>query len=344
MHKQIYPVNPILLVDDEVNILKSYEIVLRSGGFQNILCCSDSREVLSILTNSEIEAVLLDLTMPFIPGEDLLPVISEDFPEIPVIVITGNNEIDAAVTCMKEGAFDYMVKPVEKNRLVSGVKRAVERRQFEKEIHQLRNSILCGRVENPHAFSDIITINSEMESLFKYSESIAKSPHPVLVTGETGVGKELMARAIHTLSDFRGPFISVNTAGIDDNAFSDTLFGHNKGAFTGAETKRQGLVEKASFGTLLLDEIGDLSKNMQVKLLRLLQEREYYPLGSDIPKKIGSTDYCHHESGSLLASAIGRFPKRPLSQIIHTSSSYSPASGKTGRSAFVIGPFSQASR
>ena len=136
-------------------------------------------------------------------------------------------------------------------------------------------------LENPQAFSEIITHNQRMLLVFKYVESIAPSSQPILITGETGVGKELIARSIHTLSKLKGRFVAVNVAGLDDNVFSDTLFGHIKGAFTGAEQDRRGLIERAVGGTLFLDEIGDLNPVSQIKLLRLLQEGEYLPLGQD---------------------------------------------------------------
>ena len=284
MSQTLFPSHPVLLVDDEPEMLKSFEIALRSGGIKNILKCHDSRKVMPLLLKQEVEVILLDLTMPFIPGEELLPLITQDYPEIPVIIITGNNEVETAVECMKANAFDYMVKPVEKSRLVSGVKRAIELRALQHENRLLKEHMLSGKLENPGAFSEIVTNNKTMLSLFQYVESIAKSPQPLLITGETGVGKELMAKSVHSLSGRKGTLVSVNAAGIDDNIFSDTLFGHIKGAFTGADEMRKGLVEKASGGTLLLDEIGDLTQDSQVKLLRFVQEREYFPLGSDLPK------------------------------------------------------------
>lgn len=134
------------------------------------------------------------------------------------------------------------------------------------------------------AFSDFTTVSRKMHALFKYTAVVARSPQSILITGETGVGKELFARAIHRISRVPGPFISINVAGLDDALFSDTLFGHKKGAFSGADQSRDGLVSKASTGTLFLDEIGDLNELSQVKLLRLLQEREYYPVGADLVK------------------------------------------------------------
>lgn len=284
MKQPLFPSNPVLLVDDESEMLRSFNLALRSNGINNVSLCQDPRDVMPLLSKRKAEVILLDLTMPFISGDELLPMITEEFPEIPIIIITGNNEVDTAVQCMKDGAFDYMVKPVEKNRLVSGVSRAIEIRELQYENRLLKERILLGDLENPDVFSEIVTNNRSMRSLFQYVETIAKSPQPVLITGETGVGKELMAKAIHTLSLRHGPFVTVNAAGIDDNIFSDTLFGHTKSAFTGADEMRKGLVEKASGGTLLLDEIGDLSPESQVKLLRLVQEREYFPLGSDLPK------------------------------------------------------------
>ena len=149
----------------------------------------------------------------------------------------------------------------------------------------LKTRVLQGKVDQPEAFSEIITVSSRMDSIFQYIEAVAASPRPVLITGETGVGKELIARVVHKLSNRPGAFTPVNVAGLDDNVFTDTLFGHRKGAFTDAREARGGLLEQASGGTLFLDEIGDLSPASQVKLLRLLQEGEYLPLGSDVAKR-----------------------------------------------------------
>jgi DNA-binding NtrC family response regulator len=229
--------------------------------------------------------MLLDLRMPHISGEELLPMITADYPEIPVVVVTGSNDVDTAVKCMQHGAFDYILKPVEKSRLIGGVKRAVELRELQRENQLLKAHVLSDKLEKPEAFSEIITISTSMRSIFQYIEAIANSPRPVLITGETGVGKELIAKAVHTLSDRAGDFVPVNAAGLDDHVFADTLFGHKKGAFTDAREARRGLIERAAGGTLFLDEIGDLSTASQVKLLRLLQEGEFFPLGSDVAKR-----------------------------------------------------------
>jgi len=270
MMTSLYPQLPVLMVDDEVQALNSFEMVLRSASMNHILRCEDSRKAMEIFSSQEIEVMMLDLSMPHVSGEELLLSVTKDYPEVPVIVITGSNDVDTAVACMKTGAFDYMVKPVEKSRLISGVKRAIELRELQRENKLLRAHVLSDKLEHPEAFSEMVTNSPIMRSIFQYIESISISPQPILITGETGVGKELVSKAIHRLSQRKGAFVAVNVAGLDDNVFADTLFGHRKGAFTGADQARSGLVEQASGGSLFLDEIGDLSPASQVKLLRLL--------------------------------------------------------------------------
>ena len=279
------PTYPVLVVDDEPQALHSFEMTLRSAGITNIICCEDSREVTPILARREIEVILLDLQMPHLSGETLLPQINGEYPAIPIIVVTGANDLETAVKCMKHGAFDYMVKPVENSRLIAVVKRAIELRDLQHENEILKNRVLSDTLSQPEAFAEIITISATMRSIFQYVEAIAESPRPVLITGETGVGKELIAKSVHALSERSGAFVAVNVAGLDDNVFTDTLFGHKKGAFTDARESRKGLVEQAGGGTLFLDEIGELSMPSQVKLLRLLQDGEYFPLGADVAKR-----------------------------------------------------------
>jgi DNA-binding NtrC family response regulator len=222
------------------------------------------------------------LTMPHISGNELLSEIHDSHPHIPVIIVTGTNEVKAAVECMKAGAFDYMVKAVEEKRLVSGVNRAIEIRKLRREYSDLKAKFMSNKLSYPEAFSHIITQNKRMQTIFLLFESIAKTNEPVLIIGETGVGKYLIAKAIHEVSERGGPFIDINVAGFDDTMFADSLFGHKKGAFTGAVESRAGLAQKAKGGTLFLDEIGDLTFPSQVKLLKFLDTREYYPLGSDL--------------------------------------------------------------
>jgi DNA-binding NtrC family response regulator len=274
---------PILIVDDETESLDGFELILTSNGFSHIQTCKDSRRTMDEIARNEPCLVLLDLSMPHISGRELLEQITVQYPHIPVIIVTGMNEIETAVACMSAGAHDYMVKPVEPQRLVSSVRRAVELQEERIEYKQFREKILADDLENPEIFSHIITSNKTMRSIFQYCETISGTGKPVLITGESGVGKEMIARVIHRLSQLKGDFVPVNVAGLDDQLFSDTLFGHLKGAFTTAENQRPGLISKSKDGTLFLDEIGDLSLASQIKLLRILQEKEYYPMGSDIP-------------------------------------------------------------
>jgi len=276
---------PVLLVDDEQEILFSSSVMLRHAVSNPLLTISNSSEVLPLLERQEMAVIVLDLNMPGISGQELLQRITYEYPQVPVLIMTASNTIETAVECMKTGAFDYLVKPVEKSRLVTSVVRALEVNRLRGEVNSLKQHLLTGELGHESAFSSIITRSNKMRGLFHYLESIACSSQPVLVTGETGVGKELFARAIHDLSGHQGQFVPVNIAGLDDMMFSDTLFGHRKGAYTGADKAREGLIARASGGTLFLDEIGDMNAASQVKLLRLLQENEYYPLGSDVAKQ-----------------------------------------------------------
>jgi DNA-binding NtrC family response regulator len=280
-----YPPHPILLVDDEAHTLASFDIVLRSHGITNTLRCQDSREVESILKHTEIEVLLLDLMMPHRSGQEIIAQTSRDYPELPVIIVTGVNDVGTAVQCIQHGAFDYVLKPVEAERLLPSIGRALEIRRLRRENSELSSRFLADTLAHPEAFAAILTSHPKMQAVFRYCEAVAGGQQPVLISGETGVGKELIARALHDLSGRPGQFVAVNVAGLDDQVFSDTLFGHAKGAFTGADHPRPGLIEKATGGTLFLDEIGDLSHISQIKLLRFLEAREYYPLGSDLAKR-----------------------------------------------------------
>jgi len=287
MEKSRYPSFGVLLVDDELPWLRSLSLTLEGpGGITNLLQCQDSREAIPLLERHDIGLVVLDITMPHISGEELLEKIVTDFPQVRVIILSGMNQLEIAVNCMRIGAFDYFVKTVDEKRLVDGVRRAIRMLELERENRAIRSHFFRDTLEFPEAFADIVTCSQAMHTRFQYIEAVAPSSQPILISGESGVGKELFAKAVHSLSGRSGPLVPVNVAGLDDNVFADTLFGHVKGAFTGAESLRKGMIESASGGTLFLDEIGDLSQASQVKLLRLLQDGEYFPLGSDQSKKM----------------------------------------------------------
>ncbi|MBF0615166.1 MAG: sigma-54-dependent Fis family transcriptional regulator [Magnetococcales bacterium] len=297
----------IALVDDDPSILLAASFVLRGAGLGHILTVEDGRTLLPLMEQQPVAAVVLDLVMPHLSGQELLPRLVQRHPDTPVIVMTATDEVAIAVGCMKDGAFDFLVKPVDENRFVSGVRKALEWRGLRRQVVALKRSLLSGQLENADAFKTIVTVSPKMRAVFQYVESIAHTAEPVLITGETGVGKELIAEALHRVSGRVGPLVPVNVAGLDDALFADTLFGHKKGAYSGAEESRTGLIAQAARGTLFLDEIGDLGQNSQVKLLRLLQERKYYPLGSDVARVSDARILCatHRDLEGLMAE--GRF-------------------------------------
>jgi DNA-binding NtrC family response regulator len=302
------PPKPILVVDDEPNIREGISGALAAAGLTNVVTCGDSRQVLPLLSAMSCSLVLLDLTMPFVSGSEILQSIRGEYPGIPVIIITGINEVETAVECMRKGAFDYLVKAVNSTTLVASVKRALELVSLTDENLSLKNKILSPSIANLRAFEGIVTRSPAMEGIFRYAEIVAPTGRTILIAGETGTGKELLAEAIHFLSGREGPLVKVNVAGLDDTMFTDALFGHRKGAYSGADESRKGLVESASRGTLFLDEIGDLQTQTQVKLLRLIDNGEYYPLGSDVLKKAN----CRIIAATNRPLASLRFPARAL--------------------------------
>ncbi len=306
--KRTSPRYPVLLVDDEESWLRSFQGALRAAGVDNVVTLSDSRRVLETLDSEPFCAVAVDLMMPHISGEELIPRILAEHPDLPVLVISGLSQIKTAVNCLRLGAFDFIVKTESRNTLIGGIKHAIEIFELKRENLSLRHRLFREELDHPEHFSEIVTADKNMRTVFHYVEAIAETAWPVLVTGESGVGKELIARAIHRASLRPGQFVAVNMAGLDDNMVADTLFGHKKGAFTGASQARTGLVEAARDGTLFLDEIGDLSAESQKKLLRLLQEGEYAPLGSDMLRKstariVAAT---HRDLGALQESGAFR--------------------------------------
>ncbi len=275
----------ILLVDDEEIVLKSFVCFFEDCGYR-VLEAHNGQEGLTIFRHNRPDLVFTDLFMPVMGGLDLIRAIKELSPETPVIVISGIGVVADAIKALKLGAYDYITKPVINiAELEIVAKRALETVELRHEISALREHLLSGQLDNTEAFAGINTQDAGMRRIFHYIEAVAPTSQPVLISGQTGTGKELVARAIHTASGRTGDFIAVNVGGLDDHVFSDTLFGHLKGAFTGADRVRDGMVALAGNGTLFLDEIGELAEASQIKLLRLLQEQEYLPLGSDTPRK-----------------------------------------------------------
>jgi two-component system, NtrC family, response regulator HydG len=300
---------PVLLVDDEFQLLLFYRKALERSGFQQIFTLDDSRQVMPFLEKQIPALIVLDYSMPFLNGKDLLVKIREEYPQIPVLFITAVDDLETAVGCMRLGAFDYLLKPFDSERMLTSILKALEMNALQKQATSLKHYLLAAELKNEKAFAHIITASPKMLGIFKYCEIIAASPYPILFSGETGSGKELLAKAVYYAGGSQHNFVAVNVAGLEDTMFSDTLFGHKKGAFTGADSQREGLINQAAGGILFLDEIGDLSPASQVKLLRLIQENEYYPLGSDTVRKTDARIICasNHDLKRLVQE--GRFRK-----------------------------------
>ncbi len=281
--------NKIFIIDDDKWFIKSVERILQSNGYDTA-SAQDGKAALAYLENHSPDLILLDVLMSDMDGFEAYELLKSrgHAKSFPVIFVTSSDDQVTIGRCFEVGGADYIGKPVRDYEMLARIRLHLDLRKQDQVIREmqsentsLKKHLLSTDLENPDVFADIITINPAMKSIFKYIEAVAHSTRPVLVTGETGVGKEIIAKVIHRLSGRTGECVTVNVAGLDDTLFSDTLFGHEKGAYTGAERARSGLIEKAAKGTLFLDEIGDLKMESQVKLLRLLQELEYYPIGSD---------------------------------------------------------------
>lgn len=275
----------LLIIEDETALRRGLADYFSDSNYR-VLTAENGKEGIKLFQKEAVDLVFTDLRMPVMDGLELLSELGRISPATPVIVISGAGGIKEAVEAVRRGAWDYVVKPVhDLDALELLARRALETTSLRREVEGLKQKLLNNAIQNPSAFSAITTRSPAMLALFHYLEVIAPTRQPVLITGETGVGKELFARATHQLSERSGKLVAVNLAGLDDQMFCDTLFGHQKGAFTGADQAREGLLAQAAGGTIFLDEIGDLSQSSQIKLLRLLQEGEYYPLGSDFTQK-----------------------------------------------------------
>ena len=277
----------ILIIDDEVDFLDSVRRGLLSAGLKNLRLESDPRVVATAVQNGEhFDMALIDITMPWINGIQLLEMIKTNSPETECIMVTAVNEARVAVECLQKGAYDYLTKPISRDELVSTLKRAMERRRL-LEIISVGKEGTLPQIKHKDAFAPIITQSEKMIRLLREAELHAGSDVPVLITGESGTGKELLAKAIHRSSPrAQFPFTSINMASLTGSLFDAEFFGHTKGAFTGAEKDRAGYLEHSNRGSLFLDEIGDLPLDFQGKLLRVLQEGEIIKLGTSQARKI----------------------------------------------------------
>lgn len=275
----------LLIIEDEEAARRGIAAFFSDSGY-DVIEAANGEEGVTLFRTEQPDIVFTDLRMPVMGGLEVIKAVKELKPDIPVIVISGTGVIKDAVEALRRGAWDYVEKPVhDLAALEHMMQKALENSQLRNQVAGLKQKLLSGGLQKPEIFSSIITSSPAMLSIFQYIEVIAPTTQPVLITGETGTGKELFANVVHVASGRTGKFVALNAAGLDDQMFSDTLFGHARGAFTGAERQREGMIAQAAGGTLFLDEIGDLKEASQIKLLRLLQEGEYLPLGSDYPKK-----------------------------------------------------------
>jgi DNA-binding NtrC family response regulator len=270
----------LLIVDDELGVRQSLEVILEDDF--HVLTAESGQEALKIVQKEPVDLVLLDIHMPEMDGLEVLRKIREKDEEIDIIIVSALNLARKAVDAMKLGAYDYITKPYEPEDILSTVARVIHKRNLHRELDFLRREVEASR-----GFDQIITQNKTMLEIFELIKKVAFTSTNVLITGESGTGKELIARSIHQQGNRKhGPFVAINCAAIPSELMESVMFGHEKGAFTGAHSRTIGKFEHAHGGTLFLDEISVLRSDLQAKLLRVLQEREIERIGSNKPIKV----------------------------------------------------------
>ncbi len=270
----------LLIVDDELGARQSLEVILEDD--YRVLSVESGQEAMDTLRKEPVDLVLLDVNMPDMDGLQALRKIKEQDEEIDVIMVSALNLARKAVDAVRLGAYDYITKPYEPEDILSTVNRALSRQKLRRELDLLRRE-----VEESRGFDQIISKNKTMLEIFKLIKKVGYTSTNILITGESGTGKELIARSVHRQGNRKdGPFVAINCAAIPSELMESEMFGHEKGAFTGAHTRTIGKFEHASGGTLFLDEISALRSDLQAKLLRVLQEREIERIGSNKPIKV----------------------------------------------------------
>ncbi|HXY53308.1 MAG TPA: sigma-54 dependent transcriptional regulator [Nitrospirota bacterium] len=266
----------LLIVDDDHNLLELMKIRLESSGYA-VTTAHDEDEAKTATVGQAFDLAIVDLQLVHQDGISLMEEVHRVSPGMPVIILTAHGSIESAVEAMKRGAFTYLTKPFDAHELILHVEHAMENRRLASEINRLKG-ILAERLD----FRNIVARSAAMQTVLEAVSRIAKTDSTVYVQGESGTGKELIARAIHLASDRRDkPFVAINCAALPETLLESELFGHEKGAFTGAVKSSRGLFAKAHEGSIFLDEIGDMPLSTQAKFLRVLQERQFYPVGSE---------------------------------------------------------------
>jgi DNA-binding NtrC family response regulator len=279
--------SPILVIDDDLGFLMSVKSTLVSAGLPEPALVSEPGRVMELAESHPFQVSLVDLIMPLTGGMEILRQLKERFPKMECLVVTAVDEVSSAVEAMRYGAYDYLVKPLHAEKLLITVNNALERYHLRQGISILIERQGFAELKNPGAFKDMVAEDEGMAAVFHLAEAAAGTDYNLLITGETGTGKEMLARILHNLSHrSSATFVPINMSALSKTLFEDELFGHARGAFTGAIGERKGFFEAAQGGTIFLDEIGDLDLMMQGKLLRLIEERELYRLGSAVLRNI----------------------------------------------------------
>jgi DNA-binding NtrC family response regulator len=276
MQKELKMKGRILIVDDEADMLLLLKRILAEESDCQVVTETDPKKALALFSADPFDMVITDLKMPKMDGVKLLEAIKEISPEVAVVIMTAYATIETAVDAIRKGAYDYITKPFQRERIVMTVENALKWQSVLRENRDLRNAL-----SEKKGFAALVGASPAMQSIFDRVRQVAPTMATVLITGPSGTGKELIARALHQYSNRSDQkMVTINCTAISENVLESELFGHVKGAFTGAWKEKKGLVEEAHQGTLFLDEIGDMSLSLQTKLLRLLQEGEYKPVGS----------------------------------------------------------------
>ncbi len=269
----------ILVVDDEKNIRTGLAKALEMDGYE-VSQAEDGQEALKLMLKTEIDLIIADLRMPKVSGDELLKKVVSAYPTVPVIILTGHGTVDNAVLAMRNGAYDFLTKPVNLDRLGLLVKRALGRRELARKHQELQAEVT--RLEKRKSGAEILGKSAPMHKVFELIEQVAPTRASVLITGESGTGKELVANALHDQSPRKdAPLIKVHCAALSESLLESELFGHEKGAFTGAAGQRKGRFELADGGTIFLDEIGEIDQSTQIKILRVLQDKRFERVGGE---------------------------------------------------------------
>lgn len=274
----------ILITDDEANIVSGLKYAFEDEGF-SVLTAGNGLEAWHEINTNSVDLVITDLRMPEMDGYELIKKISASYPTLPVIVLTGHGTIETAVETMRDGAIDFFTKPVDLDKLILVVKKSIKNSQLQEQNKKLTEEI--NKLRSQQRYSKIIGKSGKLSEMMQIINQVASTKASVLITGESGTGKELVADAIVSLSDRKDkPFIKVHCASLSESLLESELFGHEKGAFTGATAQKRGRFELADGGTIFLDEIGEINPSTQVKILRVLQEREFERVGGEKTIKV----------------------------------------------------------